>query len=268
LVNFAFFRPEIARKSVFLRKFKLRLDRYGPSNGVKATASEDHPMWKKVVVASAALAIAGTSFVYAQRFGGPDGPGGMRGFDRFRPSADDLSAFVDARIAAMKAGLRLMPEQEKNWPAFENAYRNLAKMRTDRMTAMRDGAQQPPADLPERLQRRADAMSNGAAAFKQVADATVPLYRSLDDAQKRRFTVLARILRPMQGRHGGGPERRGFRPDGNGPGQFQRGGLDRTRVGDGGALERIHFSDRLLNRRLDSNGADEPAASGAGDERR
>ena len=37
----------------------------------------------------------------------------------WQPSAEDISAFMDARIAALKAGLRLTPDQEKNWPAFE-----------------------------------------------------------------------------------------------------------------------------------------------------
>ena len=39
--------------------------------------------------------------------------------DGWRPSAEDISAFADARIAALKAGLRLTPDQDKNWPAFE-----------------------------------------------------------------------------------------------------------------------------------------------------
>jgi hypothetical protein len=207
-------------------------------------------MWKKVLFASAAVAIAGTTLVYAQRFGGPDGPGPMRGVDRFRPSAEDLGAFADARIAGMKAGLRLTAEQEKSWPAFEEAYRNLAKLRAERATALREGAP-PPADMLEALQRRAEGLSRGAAAFKQVADATAPLYRSLDDGQKRRFTVLARMLRPMQAsqgfRHGRrdrgemGPGDRG--PGGFGSGRFQRGGYDGPRWRDDGAreVERIRF---------------------------
>ena len=44
-------------------------------------------------------------------------------------SAEDFAAFTDARIAALKAGLRLTPAQEKNWPALETALREQAKER-------------------------------------------------------------------------------------------------------------------------------------------
>ena len=45
--------------------------------------------------------------------------------DRFTPQ--DRAAFLDARIAALKAGLELSAEQEKNWPPLESAMRDLAK---------------------------------------------------------------------------------------------------------------------------------------------
>ena len=44
-----------------------------------------------------------------------------------RMSTEDRAAFVDARIAAVKAGLKLTPEQEKNWPAVESAVRDFAE---------------------------------------------------------------------------------------------------------------------------------------------
>ncbi len=47
-------------------------------------------------------------------------------------------AFTDARIAGLKAGLKLTAEQEKNWPAVETAIRDLAKERADRMAARRE----------------------------------------------------------------------------------------------------------------------------------
>jgi zinc resistance-associated protein len=213
-------------------------------------------MWKKVLVASSVLAIAGTSLVYAQRFGGPDGAGPgqaqrpgqmMRGGERMRVTADDLSAFADARVAGVKAGLRLNPDQEKNWPAFEQAWRNLAKLRADTYLAARDGTQVPPDDILERMQRRSDALGKRAAAVKDFTDATAPLYNSLDDIQKRRFAVMARVLRPMPVPDMSGPERRGpgmgpgMRP-GGGPGQFQRGRLDQPDL-SGGLLERTRFED-------------------------
>jgi hypothetical protein len=79
----------------------------------------------------------------------------------------------------------LTPEQARNWPAFEQAARDFGKLRMDRRTATR-GAQSS-ADPVERLRRRATAMSDTGAALKKLADATEPLYKSLDDNQKQRF---------------------------------------------------------------------------------
>ena len=55
--------------------------------------------------------------------------------DRFTPQ--DRAAFLDARIAALKAGLELSAEQEKNWPPLESAMRDLAKERAARFAAWR-----------------------------------------------------------------------------------------------------------------------------------
>src|SRR5439155_23574335 len=59
-----------------------------------------------------------------QQGAGQQGAGQQEpGRDRmgWRPSAEDVAAFTDARIAGLKAGLKLTPEQEKNWPAVEAA---------------------------------------------------------------------------------------------------------------------------------------------------
>src|SRR5579872_359070 len=87
------------------------------------------PMWKAALAGTAALAIIGSSLVYAQQSGRPNG------FDRPRPNIEDMHAFADARLAALHAGLELTPDQEKNWPAFEQAAREMAKLRLDRITA-------------------------------------------------------------------------------------------------------------------------------------
>ena len=90
-------------------------------------------MWKTVLAGGTALAIAGSSFVYAQqRNDAAPSPDVQR---QWRPGAQDMGAFIDARVAAIKAGLQLTPDQEKNWPAFEQAYRDLAKLRAERMAA-------------------------------------------------------------------------------------------------------------------------------------
>src|SRR3984893_15633120 len=89
-------------------------------------------MWKAIVAGTAALAIAGTSLVYAQQ------RGRMEGGERWRPNSEDLRAFGEARLAALKAGLMLTPEQAKNWPAFEQGARGLGKARGGRISAMRN----------------------------------------------------------------------------------------------------------------------------------
>src|SRR5258708_32553468 len=73
--------------------------------------------------ATALMLIAAASAHAQQPSAGPDF--GRR--QQFR--TEDRAAFLDARIAALHAGLQLTPEQEKAWPAFERAYRDLAATR-------------------------------------------------------------------------------------------------------------------------------------------
>ena len=99
-------------------------------------------MWKAVLAGMTAALIAGSSLVLAHQM--PEGDSDQR----WRPSPEDMSAFTDARIAALKAGLKLTPEQEKNWPAFEAAIRDMSKARAERMAAREK--EQPPTDPIER----------------------------------------------------------------------------------------------------------------------
>jgi hypothetical protein len=129
---------------------------------------------------------------------------------RPRMSMEDRAAMVDARVAGLKAGLKLTADQEKQWPAFETALRDLAKERGDRMAKMREARRN--GDRPgaiERLRMRADMMDQRAADLKKIADAAEPLYNSLDASQKRRFTMLSRnafgggaMMRRMAREHG------------------------------------------------------------------
>ena len=145
-------------------------------------------MWKAVLAGTVAAVISSSSLVFAHQMS--DREGGPR----WQPSAADIKAFTDARVAALKAGLELTPDQEKNWPAVEAAIRDMAKARVDRMAARIN--EQPPSDPVERLHRRAERLGTVAAGLKKLADAEDPLYKSLDDAQKQRFKILMRALRP------------------------------------------------------------------------
>ena len=166
-------------------------------------------MWKTVLAGTTALAIAGTTLAYAQQ-----GPDGRNRAHHWRPSAQDISAFGDARIAAVHAGLKLTPEQEKEWPAVESALRDIAKQRSERFTA-RASADRPK-DPIGRMGLRAEAMMQHGAALKKLADAADPLYKSLDDAQKQRFSVLARLGGQQFGGWHGRRDHRGLRGFGHG----------------------------------------------------
>jgi hypothetical protein len=161
-------------------------------------------MWKTILAGSTALAIAGTTLAYAQQ-----GPGKRDHGDRWKPSAQDVAAYGDARIAGLRAGLKLTPEQEKNWPAVEAALRDLAKQRSERFAARASADKLK--DPIERMGLRAEAMTERGAAMKKLADAAGPLYKSLDDGQKHRFMVLARLAGPKAG---GWHGRRGHRDHG------------------------------------------------------
>ena len=81
-------------------------------------------MLRPVITATALIALAGSSLAYAQHnFGGGSGLANdePRFEQRHRLSVADVSAFADARIAALKAGLQLTSDQAKNWPQFEQA---------------------------------------------------------------------------------------------------------------------------------------------------
>ena len=181
-------------------------------------------MRKFAIAGVAALAIAASTAVYAQHSWFHDR---MMGHTRLSP--EDRAAMVDAKIAAVHAGLKLSADQEKLWPPVEGAVRDLVKIRLDRVAA-REVAAAKPDDQAEpdpvaRLRRRAENMMASAAAMKKIADAADPLYKTLDDGQKRRLAMLTH-----RGRHGGGGGN-----DGEGwRGRFQRGmmGGDRDRGSD------------------------------------
>src|SRR5580658_1962619 len=163
-----------------------------------AIVSREVRMKKVLLAGVAALAIAGSTIAYAQH----------REWARehARISPEDRAALADARIAAIHAGLKLNPDQEKLWPPVETAVRDFAKLRIDRanarMKAKEDASTdaQKPVDPVARLRARADNMATTAAALKKIADAADPLYKTLDDGQKRRLKILTH----MAGRFGGG----------------------------------------------------------------
>jgi hypothetical protein len=179
---------------------------------------------KKVLLAGVAgLVLVGSTAVYAQHR-----PWFNHHHVRMNP--EDRAAFADARIAAVHAGLKLTADQEKLWPPVEAAVKDFAKLRIDRANARMaerqndrpDDARASQTDNPvARLQQRADNMAATAAALKKIAETADPLYKTLDDGQKRRLAILTH----MEGRFGGGE---GWRHRGS-----QRGRDDIDHDGDG-----------------------------------
>jgi hypothetical protein len=157
----------------------------GTSALILDASFKEVPMKKVFLAGVAALAIAGSTVAYAQN---------RQWFhEHMRMSPEDRAAFADAKIAAVHAGLKLTPDQEKLWPPVEAAVREFAKLRIDRanarMNAKPDDAQKPE-DPVARLRSRADNMAATAAAMKKIADAADPLYKTLDEGQKRRLAIL------------------------------------------------------------------------------
>jgi len=140
-------------------------------------------MRNTIAAGAAVLMLAAGAAAYAQQ--PPTGPDFAR-----RPAPEDRAAFLDAHVAALRAGLRLTAEQEKAWPAFEQAWRDLAALRGNRPAGPRPDESLDPV---QRMQRMADALTSRGSALKRYADAMAPLYQGLDDNQKRRFGILSRM---------------------------------------------------------------------------
>jgi zinc resistance-associated protein len=143
-------------------------------------------MWKTLIAGTTMLMMAGSTLAFAQQ------PAPADRAHHTQLTADDIAAFADARLAALKTALKLTPAQEKNWPAVEQALRDISKARIARRQA-RESAGQQQTDPIERLHDRADALTARAEALRRLADAEKPLYQSLDEAQKRRFAMAFRL---------------------------------------------------------------------------
>jgi hypothetical protein len=171
------------------------------------------------VVLTLACGAAGTLPAAAQR-------------DREPPSASQIGDQIDARIAKLKADLRLNDDQSKNWGSVQTALHDIGVNRANRYyqrdqpaadtqrdanapSPSRDANAPPPPrdanatppsdardrnrsrmpDIAEYMRREADDLSGRAADLRKLADATGPFYSSLEDGQKRRFIEFLRSER-------------------------------------------------------------------------
>ena len=131
---------------------------------------------------------------------------------RSGPTDNQIGDEVDARIAKLKADLRLTADQDGNWAGLQTglhdygvnqikSHLNYRNSREDRREERRDAKDRDEArgknDTVQptaiaQMRSEADELSARAADLKKLADAAEPIYRSLDDSQRR---VLVRFMR-------------------------------------------------------------------------
>lgn len=158
------------------------------------------------------LALAGASAM-AQTPPAPPAPD-----QQAQTRRNDASALLDARVAGIKAGLKLTPEQERLFAPVEQAYRAMAAERARRMEERRDervrrSEDRHRPDLMERLDRRAERATQNAQRIAGFATAMRPFWASLNEDQKRLLPRLmhagagpghGRWMAMMHPHHGGG----------------------------------------------------------------
>jgi hypothetical protein len=105
---------------------------------------------------------------------------------------------TDIRVGVIKAALQLTPEQDKLWPAVEEAIRARAETRQRRLAALGERmGQWRDVDPVQLYRRRADVLADRAAGLRKLADAWQPLYQSLTPDQKTRLLLVT--VRAVEG---------------------------------------------------------------------
>jgi LTXXQ motif family protein len=159
-------------------------------------------MRKSMLAGAVALAVAGAGVAFAQQ--GPDtrpaqstppatqaSPAPQSSPQQSGPAQSgsaqaqsDAQGVAEGRLAQLRARLSLTQDQEKNWWAFDQAYRDFVRLRSERWHV---SAQRRSDNPVENFQMWTDFMSRRVNGMKRLADAAAPLYQSLDQNQQRRF---------------------------------------------------------------------------------
>ena len=149
-------------------------------------------MWNAVLGGAVAVTIATSSIIYAQQPESEGEPGPRAGASQ--ADRTDSTNARSSNLASLKERLRLTPDQEKNWAAFESAFRALTQSRRSQEEAR-------PLDPVPQMRQRAEALAAMGAALSRLADAEAPLYNSLNEDQRRQFATFAPVPSgEMQGR--------------------------------------------------------------------
>ncbi len=107
---------------------------------------------------------------------------------------EDRATLVEARVAALKAGLKLSSAQEKYWDGLEKVLRDVVGARAARRKAFLEQATEL-RDKDEVIQGMKMVGKNFVARgedLEKISEAAAPLFDSLDAAQKHRFALLLR----------------------------------------------------------------------------
>nr|WP_316178767.1 Spy/CpxP family protein refolding chaperone [Bradyrhizobium sp. SZCCHNRI1009] len=103
-------------------------------------------------------------------------------------TAEQIVANSDSNVERLKTGLNLTEEQAKNWGPFANAMHALGRNGADRLDLrIARSKRDPPDDIVEQMRNEAQFLVDRAADQRAVADASEPLFTSLDDRQKQIF---------------------------------------------------------------------------------
>ena len=155
-------------------------------------------MTKRAAAAAIVLLITTSSLTCAAE---TPSTGGMR-----QPSAADMNSLTEMRVGVIKAALQMTPDQEKFWPAVEEAIRVRAKnrqARLERIAELHDSSaietlrERNPIEI---MQHRADILVQRGADLKKLVDAWEPLYKTLSPDQKRRMAFVSYVA--MHGMRG------------------------------------------------------------------
>ena len=90
-------------------------------------------MKRTVLGVLAALAVSASAFAVTAA---AEGDRQLSSAERVERWAADRETMLDAKLAGMKSGLQLSPDQEKLWGAFESSVKDAAKARMDAMQQM------------------------------------------------------------------------------------------------------------------------------------
>lgn len=116
-----------------------------------------------------------------------------------RPTINQLVAHDEARIAQLKAILRISEEQERDWQRFEAALKGISRKRAERRIALIDEWEKREADKEkkplthaEALRKHADALLTRAEEIRVIADAAEPFSEKLNNWQRQQVDQIIR----------------------------------------------------------------------------